>query len=149
MKTRYFFITLFLICTSLSFAQDNWLDKYANQDGITSVYISKAMFQLMPDINVGNVNLKTISDKINSLSILTTEKKDVATKLDNSIGQEISSDYAELMRAKDDSSVVVFRGIQQGEIINVLLLSVSEPSGYTVIKIDGKFTLEDIRKMSN
>ena len=149
MKTRYFFITLFLICTSLSFAQDNWLDKYANQDGITSVYISKAMFQLMPDINVGNVNLKTISDKINSLSILTTEKKDVATKLDNSIGQEISSDYAELMRAKDDSSVVVFRGIQQGEIINVLLLTVSEPSGYTVIKIDGKFTLEDIRKMSN
>ena len=137
------------MCASLSSAQDNWLDKYANQDGVTSVYISPAMFQLMPDINVGNVNLKTISDKINSLSILTTEKKDVATKLDNSIGQEISSDYAELMRAKDDSSVVVFRGIQQGEIINVLLLTVSEPSGYTVIKIDGKFTLEDIRKMSN
>ena len=149
MKTRYFFIALFLMCASLSSAQDNWLDKYANQDGVTSVYISPAMFQLMPDINVGNVNLKTISDKINSLSILTTEKKDVATKLDNSIGQEISSDYAELMRAKDDSSVVVFRGIQQGEIINELLLTVSEPSGYTVIKIDGNFTLEDIRKMSN
>lgn len=149
MKTRYFFITLFLICTSLSFAQDNWLDKYANQDGITSVYISKAMFQLMPNLDIDNVNLKTVSDKINSLSIITSEKKDVATKLSNKIKQEISSEYAELMRVKNDSDLIIFRAIQQGEIINELLLTVEEPDGYTVIKINGQFTLEDIRKMSN
>lgn len=149
MKTRYFFITLFLICTSLSSAQDNWLDKYANQDGITSVYISKAMFQLMPNLDIDNVNLKTVSDKINSLSIITTEKKDVATKLSNKIKQEISSEYAELMRVKNDSDLIIFRAIQQGEIINELLLTVEEPDGYSVIKINGQFTLEDIRKMSN
>lgn len=146
MKTKYFLLTICLLCSSVGFAQDKWFDKYANQDGVVSVYISQAMFKMMSGLDIDNVNLKSVADKLNSLKILTTEKPDVAQKLRSEI--KLSSDWAELMRVKDDSSSVCFNAIQNGDLIRELLITVEEPDEFVVIKLDGNFSMEDIRKMS-
>ena len=50
MKTKNILLILFLCCTSICFAQNKLFDKYSEMDNVTSVYISKAMFQMMPKI---------------------------------------------------------------------------------------------------
>ena len=50
MKTKNILLILFLCCTSICFAQSKLFDKYSEMDTVTSVYISKAMFQMIPDM---------------------------------------------------------------------------------------------------
>ena len=45
MKLKNIFLILFLCCTSLCFAQDKLFEKYADMDNVTSVFISKKMFE--------------------------------------------------------------------------------------------------------
>ena len=46
MKLKNIFLILFLCCTSLCFAQDKLFEKYADMDNVTSVFISKKMFDM-------------------------------------------------------------------------------------------------------
>ena len=46
MKYKNIFLMLFLCCTSLCFAQDKLFEKYADMDNVTSVFISKKMFEI-------------------------------------------------------------------------------------------------------
>ena len=57
MKTKNILLILFLCCTSICFAQNKLFDKYSEMDNVTSVYISKAMLQMMPKIETNGLNL--------------------------------------------------------------------------------------------
>ena len=50
MKLKNIFLILFLCCTSLCFAQDKLFEKYADMDNVTSVFISKKMFDMIPNV---------------------------------------------------------------------------------------------------
>ena len=78
MKTRNSLLVLFLLCSTLCFAQDKLFEKYADKDNVTSVYISKSMFQMMPDnMRAGGLDLGNLKGKIHNLQILTSENKEV------------------------------------------------------------------------
>ena len=67
------FITLvatLLVALTLP-AQENVFEKYADTEGVTTVYISKKMFNMMKDVKSEDLNLVTLSVKINDLQILT------------------------------------------------------------------------------
>lgn len=48
MKRTYIITLLLSLCSLFTYAQDSFFDKFADMDGVTSVYISKAMLSLMP-----------------------------------------------------------------------------------------------------
>ena len=48
MRHKYLYLLLLLCCVNIGFAQNKLFDKYADMDDVTSVYISKKMFQMMP-----------------------------------------------------------------------------------------------------
>ena len=48
MRLKYLYTILLLCCVNICFAQNKLFDKYADMDDVTSVYISKKMFQMMP-----------------------------------------------------------------------------------------------------
>lgn len=50
MKRTYIITLLLSLCSLFTYAQDSFFDKFADMDGVTSVYISKAMLSLMPDM---------------------------------------------------------------------------------------------------
>lgn len=62
--------------------------------------------------------------------------------------KKITGSYTELMRVKDDGDSVFFYTKQKGELIEELLMLVSEPDEFTVIRITGNFTIEDIQKIT-
>ncbi len=79
---RTYIITLLLSLRSLfTYAQDSFFDKFADMDGVTSVYISKAMLSLMPDMKTEGVNIGEVASKLDNIQILSCEKPDIIAKL--------------------------------------------------------------------
>lgn len=148
MKSKNIFLILFLFCTSLCFAQDNLFEKYADMDNVTSVFISKKMFDLMPDIESGGLDLVNLKGKINNLQIVTSDKRDVRDQMRKEFGTLISKSHEELMRVKDDDTRASFYIIQQGDLINEMVMLADTDSDYVVIRLTGRFTLQDIQDVA-
>lgn len=147
MRIKYILMALYLMISSVCIAQDKLFEKYGEKDGVTSVYISKAMFKMIPSLDIEDLNLKNMSEKINSMQILSCEKRETAKEMENDF-KKITGSYTELMRVKDDGDSVFFYTKQKGELIEELLMLVSEPDEFTVIRITGNFTIEDIQKIT-
>ena len=77
MKTKNILLIFFLCCTSICFAQNKLFDKYSEMDNVTSVYISKKMFQMR--VKDGNTRatfyVKQKGDLISELIMLADTDK--------------------------------------------------------------------------
>lgn len=149
MKSKNIFLILFLCCTSLCFAQDKLFEKYADMDNVTSVFISKKMFEMIPDIESGNLNLMNLKGKINNLQILTSDKREVRDQMRKEFSSLIGQSHEELMRIKDNDTRAAFYIAQNGEMINEMIMLADTDSEYVIIRLNGNFTLQDIQNVAN
>jgi hypothetical protein len=148
MKTKHILIALCLFCTTVAFAQDKLFDKYAEMDNVTSVYISKAMFRMMPAIENVGLNLMNMKGKIESLQLLTTERTDQIPQMRKEFSQLINKQHQELMRVKDGKTRATFYADMEGEKVKNLLMLADTDSSFTVIRLTGNFTLQDIQEIT-
>jgi hypothetical protein len=148
MKTKNILIIICLFCTSAGFAQNKLFDKYADMDDVTSVYISKAMFQMMPAIEQAGVNLMNLKGKIESLQLVSTEKPDKIIQMKKEFLQLVTSQHQELMRVKDGNDRVNFYSDMKGDQIKELIMLAESDSSYTAIQLIGNFTLQDIQDIA-
>ena len=148
MKTKSIYILLLLCCASICFAQDKLFEQYADMDDVTSVYISKKMFDLMPDIETGGLDLKDLRGKIDNLQILTTDREDLCAKMRKDFKNLVTQSHEELMRIKDDDEKVTFYILQEGNRIREMLMFSDSYDEFVIIRLKGKFTLEDIQKIA-
>ena len=149
MKTRNSLLVLFLLCSSFCFAQDRLFEKYADQDNVTSVYISKSMFQMMPDdMRTGGLDLGNLKGKINNLQILTSEKQEVKEQMKADFNTVVGKEYELLMKVKSDDTRASFFVKQKGEKISELIMLTDSKEDYVVMRLTGDFTLQDIRQIA-
>lgn len=149
MKYKNIFLILFLCCTSLCFAQDKLFEKYADMDNVTSVFISKKMFEMMPNIESGGLDLMNLKGKINNLQILTSEKREIRDQMRKEFSGLIGKSHEELMRVKDNNTKATFYIEQKGDQINEMIMLADTDSMYVIIRLAGKFTLQDIQNVAN
>ena len=149
MKYKNIFLILFLCCTSLCFAQDRLFEKYADMDNVTSVFISKKMFEMMPNIESGGLDLMNLKGKINNLQILTSEKREIREQMRKEFSGLIGKSHEELMRVKDNNTKATFYIEQKGDQINEMIMLADTDSMYVIIRLAGKFTLQDIQNVAN
>ena len=155
MKTKYLVLLISLFCSSLMDAQSSafnrLFEKYENEDNVTVVNISKAMFNLIPgNITTGNIDIKNILPKIESLRILTSDTGSLKEKMTADFKSliEKDKDYEELMRIKSGKSNVTFNLKKQGDMIRELIMLVSDEEDFVVMQIMGNFLLDDIKKIA-
>ena len=155
MKTKYLLLMGCLLACSLAGAQHNTFkslfDKYEKEDNVTIVSISKAMFNLIPgNINTGNVDLRSVVPKIESLLIITSEKSEMKAKMYTEFKALVdkNKDYEELMRIKSDKTNVTFNARKKGNIIQELVMLVNDEDDFVAIQILGNFTIEEIQKIA-
>ena len=60
----------------------------------------------------------------------------------------ISKSHEELMRVKDNDTRASFYIVQNGDLINEMIMLADTDSDYVVIRITGKFTLQDIQDVA-
>ena len=148
MKTKNILLLLFLCCTSICFAQNKLFDKYSEMDNVTSVSISKAMFQMMPNFETKGLNLMNLKGKIEGLQILTTENNSIKETMRNDFKNLIGKDHEELMKVKDGKTRATFYVKQKGDLISELIMLADTDKSFNVIRLSGNFTLQDIQEIT-
>jgi hypothetical protein len=133
----------------MGFAQDKLFEKYSEMDNVTSIYISKAMFRMIPNIKDLDMNLATLKDKIEALQLINCSEAELISRMRKDFSQLVQSGRLELMRIRDGKKRITFYSDQKGNRIRELLMLADTDSSFTVIQLTGDFTLKDIQDLTD
>ncbi|MFH1319539.1 MAG: DUF4252 domain-containing protein [Bacteroidota bacterium] len=133
---------------------DALFDKYSGEEGYTSVYISKYMFELFAKIvdEEEDKEFKEVVGGLNSIKILATDEK-AGAKQNKEFYKEILNslseiDYKELMIVKDGAEEVKFLIHEKDGKISGLVMVVGGEDESVLISMDGNIDLKNISKLS-
>ena len=150
---RIFIITLLItLCSICSYGQQSFFDKYAEMEGVTSVYITKSMLSLLPkgQTSVNGVNIGNITSRLDNIQILSADEQPIIDKLrKESSSINTRNGYEELMRVREDGekTTIYFKDGKKDKKEFVLL--VDEKDEFTIISIVGDLTLQEIQGIIN
>ena len=151
MKTRLFIILIGVVLATFSLNAQNRFDKIAEMEGVTSVYVSPKMFSMMKDSNsnTGDINIDKVAKKLTGLQILSSENPDASSLLRKETAFiNPKNGYEELMRVKDEGERM-FIYMKEGKETNEYILLVDENKEFTVIILEGKLTVNEVRGIVN
>ena len=146
---RTFIITLLITLSSVcSYGQLSFFDKYAEMEGVTSVYITKSMLSLFPkaQTSVNGVNIGNIPSRLDNIQILSADEQPIIDKLrKETSGINTRNGYEELMRVREDGekTTIYFKDGKKDKKEFVLL--VDEKDEFTIISIVGDLSLQEIQ----
>lgn len=133
-------------------AQVKAFEKYADVKNVSYVFISKYMLGMAGKIAtpaaIPGIDIRTLASKLTGIQIISSEHKEAQTKLKNDIKNILSKDKYELMMQmnEEDSKVNIFHHIDKK--LSAVIMQVEEDKEMTVIVFSGKFTLNDVMKMT-
>ncbi len=152
---RILYILFAILIGTLSVKADNsFIDKYANQDGVTYVNISKTLLQLLPEgqIEAEGLDLSLVIDELERIQILSCEQEDNASlfqkmQKESRIFQQ--PPYEEMMQVKDDDEEVYFY-IQPAtnQKVKELVMIVKEPDEFVLIRLLGNISLSNLKGLT-
>lgn len=148
---KWIIIGLMLLATMTQAQKINY-DKLMEMDGITTVYISEAMFKLLPketlNSNIDNVDLAKMVGGMKAIYIFTAEDEAKKKILKEAFSNhsKTSANIEMLMFVKDGSDKVKMFAEKEGKQVKGLFLHTEEENEFTVISILGDFFMEDIQK---
>ncbi|MDE5969746.1 MAG: DUF4252 domain-containing protein [Muribaculaceae bacterium] len=150
MKRLYILSILFILAVvSVNAQVSKIFEQYSDSKGVTSVYISSTMLRMIPDLKTGDVELKGMTDKLNFIRVLSTEKSDVASKIANELNSQIKKDSYEILISAndgDEKANIYMKTDSKG--INEYLIVAREPNQLSIVLINGSITPADVQKMN-
>lgn len=148
MKRLYIFTALLCLCTLFAHAQHSLFDKYADQEGVSSVYISKTMLSMMPDMAAGGLDLKGIAGKLESIQVLSSEKPALMERLCKEADNFTPKNgYESLVRVRDEGERTDILLKKHGDGLNEFIVLTGEKMEVTLIIIIGRLNQQDIQNM--
>lgn len=145
---------LFMLTANIC-AQDSKgiYNKYSDNDEVSAVYISAAMFKLMgkvPNMDVGNgsMNIGSIIKNLDCMYILDCDDPDVSANIKSDVNKYISKYKFELlMEIKDRGEVVRIYTAGNEKTVTQFVMTAAEADAYTLICLDGTMSRADLEKM--
>lgn len=148
MKARLFIIVSVMLA-ALSVNAQNRFEKIAEMEGVTSVYVSPKMFSMMSGSNTGDINIDKVAKKLNGLQILSSENQEASDMLRKETAFiNTQNGYEELLRVKEGNERV-FIYTKENKDANEYVLLVDEGKEFTVIILEGKLTVDEVRGIVN
>lgn len=157
-------LLIFILTPMLSMAQyqspvDKIYEKYAGQDGFTSVNISKELFQMIMKMDIKGEGTQDVKDmqqmmeQLDGLKVITYENKENPEKA-KAYYKEFSALYPstsfpELMVIKEKGNNVRFLTKQddKGKIQELVMLA-EEDGEVTVLSLVGRIDMSTVSKLS-
>lgn len=150
-------IVLFML-PFFAFAQNSQLnaffDKYSGQEGYTSVYITKYMFQLFEKVSdeKEDKEFKDVTSKLDAIKILAVDSaasESAKRTFKNELLQQLPKAlYKDLMVIKDGKKEITFKIREENNKISELLMLVVGPNESALIFLEGNIDLKKISKLS-
>lgn len=153
MKRIYIITLLLSLCSVLCYGQHSFFDKYAEEDGVNTVYISKTMLSLFPkgQTNINGINVGDIASRLENIQILSTDNINIIAKLRKETSDiNTQNGYEELMRIKEDNerTIIYFKDAAKEKKKEFVLLT-DEKDEFTIISIVGDLNLQEIQGIIN
>ena len=151
MKRIYIFSLLLTLSTIFCQAQQSFFDKYADMDGVTSVYITKSMLKMFPAMSgkINGVNVGNIANKLDNIQILSAGDTNIIEQLRKETKHiNTKNGYEELMRIRDDGDKTTIYFKERKKNSEFVLIT-DEKDEFTIISIVGDLTLQEIQEMMN
>ena len=151
---RHYFIHIFFLVSALaSFthlsAQEKLFDKYEDTKGVTTIFISKKMLGMIPNVQAGKREIGQIASKLDYLRVLACEKESlISTLLNDAKKAYRSGGYEAIMTMNNDGEKVIIyqRTLKDGK--NEFSLLTNEKNEITIINVMGTVTLKDIKDIA-
>lgn len=128
-------------------------EKYAEKEGFTTVYISKNLFRMVGEMNLGDPDVDELVDKLETIKILASDSEFINGNNLNfyeEIMDELPIDeYDELLVVKEKDQDVMFLSKEKNGIITELLLIVGGKDSNALISITGNIDLRHISKLAS
>ena len=152
---KYKYILLLAVFGILSAtAENNFIEKFANQKGVTYVNISKALLNMMPEgqIDAEGLNLKAVINELDRIQILTCEDNEALIpqmRKESIVFQK--APYEELMKVKDDGETVAFyvQPKTDKKIKELIMLVDDGDCGeFTIIRLLGDISITHLQELT-
>ena len=132
-------------------AQVKAFEKYADTKNVTYVFISKYMLSMAGKNaapSVPGIDTKTLAGKLTGIQIITSVDNATQKKLKNDVKSIMAKDKYELLMQmnEDDNKVNIFHHV--GKQQSAVIMLVEGDDNTTVMVFSGKFTLDDVMKMT-
>lgn len=145
MKHLIILLMMLMPVTAVS-AQDSFFKKLGSTKGVSSVYISKSMLAMMPDIKAGDKDMSKVTKKLDYMQILNSETPQGAATLKQECLKIMKQGgYETLMNVSDkgEKAYIYVKELSHGKRQFVMLNI--EKSETTVFVMTGKVTLKEIK----
>lgn len=144
---RLFLASILLLLPLLCQAQSLFA-KYSDMNNVSSVYISKAMIEMNPELYTKDVNIGKIAKQLELVQILSTMDNGVKRELRRDIESVMQAQkYELLMKQKGIVSRMAFYVKRKGEKVQDLIMVVDGAATLKYIRLVGDMTLKDIQNI--
>ena len=135
MKTNRLFLAGVLLLLPLLCQAQGLFAKYSDMNNVSSVYISKAMIEMNPELYTKDVNVGKLAKQLELVQILST--------MDNGIKREMRRDIESVVRAQKYELLMKQKGIVSRMAFYV------KRKGETLkfVYLEGEMTLKDIQNI--
>lgn len=148
---KHLLLTLLMATACLAAnAQTALFRKYEANSAVNTVTVSKAMFRMMPNIDVGNRNIRKIASKIDNLQVLSCERQALISKISkDALAIYGKHPWEEVMRYKEGSGNTIIYMQTLGKGKYEYALYTTEKGELQIISIVGNITLQEIQAIAN
>lgn len=157
---KFIIATVFALLPTMIFAQQSVFDKFEDVDVITTVVVTKRMFQLMGDVKLDKKDIEAqqflaLTKKLNNLRVFTTSDLKYAADMKATAEKYLkSAGLEELMRIKDGGQnvrILIKSGAKSSQVKELLMLidGGGKANETIVLLLTGDFDLEDLSVLTD
>ena len=147
-------IAVLFLLTASAMAQDGKgiYNKYSDNEEVSAVYISSAMFKLMGkvpnmELGEGSMDLGPLIKSLNSMYLLDCDNAEVTNELKDDVNKYISKyKFEMLMEVKDKGEVVRIYTTGNEKTVTQFIMTAAEYEGFTFICLDGTMSRSELEK---
>ena len=152
---KIFAILVLVTMSVAAFAQSgrDIYNKYSDEAGVSSVYISPAMFRLIgkiPDVSLEgkDVNFSTIIKSMSGFYIISSSNPYIADGLYSDVKKYIQSGtYELLMEAKDNGEVMRMYTAGDEKTVSSFVMIAKDDEEVSFISFDGKMDRDELETL--
>ncbi len=148
MIRKLFLVLICAVAALTGYAKRVDFDRLSDLDGVTEVYISKAMLSQMPDIETEGVDISGMAGKLDCVQILSAENEKATAAFRKDVAALPSDGYEEYMRIRDGGEKVLMYMKESKDGKSTFVMAVDNKQSYTLIVISGKFTAKDLQDLT-
>lgn len=143
-----FWFIIFSFISNLTNAQDRLFKKFANNNKVTSISVSKLFLNFVPDFLSEGANMTKFINKVESAQMLYTGDEKLAKRMRKQADKFArNDDYIPMLEAKDTFLPVIYIK-KDNALIDQIILYYSNKKKFVLLKIDGNdLTAEDINSI--